>query len=524
MQTSSREKAFLRAFFFAALAWHGAMASVGWRHAISDIHGWRQAQTAITAYFIQQGGPWIAYETPVLGPPWRIPHELPRLPARRGHRRRCVGPHAGSRRPCDFAGILLFALGVAFLLLGELGVCPWNRLLVLGFWLLSPHYIFWSRTFMVESTALFLCSLFLLLAGRFLSRARPVYAIGAVASGALGAAVKPITVVPFVLLASVWWLLTLRKHPQRLGIRMAGALVVVLPLVGGWLWQRHADSLKGLDFNPLAWGIASSQLFRDWILGPVGAWAGPDVRLKWENWQALLSSRVPETLGHPAVAVASLGGILVARRRRAVYALLVTAAFVHLALFMPLHLAHPYYMYAIGGFLITAVGLAAVALRECDDWRRHLAWALAGLLAVSGVSTYSSGLYLEQLGNAYRRPAWFVRLAREISARTEPNDVIVVFGMNWNPELPYYARRRALMWPAWGDRSPASKDVARSIANLAGYRIGAVVSCSRTMGDATLAQFRALGGIGAEAPWRMSAPTSEDHGEGQCTVYFRRVS
>ena len=78
---SFREESWLPAaavgYFVAALAWHASMASVGWTHAMSDLHGWRQAQTAITAYFIQQGGPWIAYETPVLGPPWRIPHEFP---------------------------------------------------------------------------------------------------------------------------------------------------------------------------------------------------------------------------------------------------------------------------------------------------------------------------------------------------------------------------------------------------------------------------------------------------------------
>ncbi len=398
------------------------MASVGWSHAISDLHGWRQAQTAITAYFIQEGGPWIAYETPALGPPWRIPHELPVYQLVVVAVARVSGIPLEAAGRATSLGFFYATLGIAFMLMSELRICPWNRLLVLGLWLLSPHYIFWSRTLMIESTALFLCSCFLLFAGRFVSRTRPIDAVGAVVTGVLGAAVKPITVVPFVALAGVWWLLALRRRPQGTGLRLLGTLIVLLPLAGGWLWQRHADSLKGLDSNALAWGIASDQLFRDWILGPPGSWAGPDVRLKWGYWLTLWSYKIPETLGHPLVPIAALVGIVAAARRRAVCALLVLAAIVHFALFMPLHLAHPYYLYAIGGFLIAAVGLVAVALRECGDWRRHLAWALVVLFAVFGVRTYLNGMLPLQQGNAYRKPAWYVRLARELAERTGPDE------------------------------------------------------------------------------------------------------
>src|SRR5574340_267053 len=44
---------------------------------ISDLHGFRQTQTAVSAYWLAHGGPWLAYETPVLGAPWSVPFELP---------------------------------------------------------------------------------------------------------------------------------------------------------------------------------------------------------------------------------------------------------------------------------------------------------------------------------------------------------------------------------------------------------------------------------------------------------------
>src|SRR5262249_52359859 len=50
---------------------------VGLTQPIADLHQFRQTQTAIAAYWIWRGGPWLAYETPVLGYPWSIPFEFP---------------------------------------------------------------------------------------------------------------------------------------------------------------------------------------------------------------------------------------------------------------------------------------------------------------------------------------------------------------------------------------------------------------------------------------------------------------
>ena len=515
-----RENALILTLFLAALGWHVGMASVGWSHAISDLHGWRQAQTAIIAYFMQQGGPWIAYEMPLLGPPWRLPHEFGL------YQLVMVAVSAMTGLTLEAAGratslaFFYATLGVCWLLMSWLGVASWNRLLVLAFWLVSPHYIFWSRTIMVESTTLFLCALYLLLALHAVSHSRRHWlAFGAVASGALGAAVKPITVVPFVMMVSVCWLHAWWKRPRTFSTILVGASLIALPLAGGWAWQMYADSLKAL--NPLASGMNSSLLRRQWILGPPGSWAALEVRAEPVAWRDLLSTRIPDTLGHVGIPVLALVGLALARRRVAVCLVLVAAAALHIIVFMPLHLAHPYYFYAVGGFLIMAVGLAAVSLRECEDWRRHLAWALTAAVAASCVSTYTRDVLPVQRSDAYRRPAWFVRLAREIASRTRPDDVIVVFGMSWDPQLPYYAKRRALMWPGWADASPGAPDVSRAVASLAGHSIGAVVSCSRQMPDDTLALFRQLGGISAENPWSMSAPTPLDKGQGQCTVFFR---
>ena len=49
----------------------------GLNNPVFDRFGFRQAQTAISVYWMVQGGPLLEYETPVLGSPWPIPFELP---------------------------------------------------------------------------------------------------------------------------------------------------------------------------------------------------------------------------------------------------------------------------------------------------------------------------------------------------------------------------------------------------------------------------------------------------------------
>src|ERR1051326_4582462 len=60
-----------------AVALHACIASNGWWNPIVERHGWRQTQTALTAFWIARGSPLLNYETPVFGPPWNFPLEFP---------------------------------------------------------------------------------------------------------------------------------------------------------------------------------------------------------------------------------------------------------------------------------------------------------------------------------------------------------------------------------------------------------------------------------------------------------------
>jgi hypothetical protein len=488
MHKPTQESTAIAGCFVAALVSSLWVASIGWSHAISDAYGWRQTETAIRAYFISQGGSWFSYETPVLGPPWQMPHEFP------AYQLLVVGLAKVTSLPLEPAGravsLTLFyvTLVLAYVFLGELRVAPRHRLLILAFWLVSPLYLFWSRTFMIESTALFLAMAYFTFAVRFLNRSRPVDAAIALLAGCLAFAVKPPTIMPFVCLVGLGWVVGLYRARYRptTGLVVC-ALLLVLPLVVGRAWHQHADALKML--NPFGWGWTSDAMWRDWVFSPPGTHASLQRRLELSAWNVLWIRTVPESVGHLAVAATAAIGVLVAGRRRLHFGLAVAGFVFHFVAFIPLHLSHAYYQYAMAQFLVAAVGLSAVALLEAGGRRRHLAWLIVGLLGVSCGQVYLAKMLPIQRHDAYRR-AWFTRLASALAERTRPSDVIVGFGLDWNPEVPYYAKRRALMWPGWGDWRSGSKDVARALANLENQRVGALFNCSNDTPEETLALFR----------------------------------
>jgi 4-amino-4-deoxy-L-arabinose transferase-like glycosyltransferase len=509
MMPRSREATAILIFFAGAALFSVGAASVGWSHALSDSYGWTQTETAIRVHFIRQGGPWLDYETPVLGPPWRMPHELPvyHLLVAALAAATALGIEPAGR--VVSLGFFYAALSAAYALLGELGVASRHRMLMLALCLLSPLYVFWSRTLTVEPAALCLSLAFLALAARFLERERWPDAVGAVVAGALAFAVKPPTMAAFATLAGLWWLVVQRRRGYRLDSRLIlGALVVLAPVAVGWSWHGHTDAVKRL--NPFAWAAFSSDaMVRDWVLGPDGLRSDPAI------WRVLWDRTLPDTVGHAAIVIAAAVGVVLAGRRRALFLLALVVPVAHFAVFTPLHLSHAYDQYAVGLFVPLAAGLAAVALLERGGARRYLAWALVLLVATGSIEGWRERMLPVQRRDAYRRPAWFVRLARTLADATQPSDVILGFGMSANPEVAYYARRRALMWPDWADASPDGEDVASALEALEGHRVGALFSCPRGAPEATLERFRAQAGLDAVP---LELPSG---GRGSCLVHLK---
>jgi len=157
---------------------------LGLNQPLLDRHQFRQTQNALTAYWILKGGPWFAYESPVLGAPWAIPFEFPIYQLLTAGLSSLSVPLEISGRIIGYSSFL-GSLWPLWILARELNIGRPTYLATAILFLTCPLYLYWSRTFMTETCALFLALVWLALLVRYLNRRDWRVAIGALVSGCL---------------------------------------------------------------------------------------------------------------------------------------------------------------------------------------------------------------------------------------------------------------------------------------------------------------------------------------------------
>src|SRR5258707_7658240 len=129
---------------------------LGLRKPLLDLHAFRQTQTALSVYWLIHGGPWLAYETPVLGASWSIPFEFPLY-------QWLVALLALLHVPLDVAGRLVYfafyaaTLWPLWVFIRSVGLGRVAYLNTAILFMTAPLYLYWSRTFLTESCSLFCC-------------------------------------------------------------------------------------------------------------------------------------------------------------------------------------------------------------------------------------------------------------------------------------------------------------------------------------------------------------------------------
>jgi hypothetical protein len=421
---------------------------LGWNHSIYDHHGFRQTQTALTTYYLLEGGPWLAYETPVLGAPWSIPMELPT------YQLVTAGVVKLSGLPLDQAGRLvsvlcyLVTMSAVWALFAALGVGKVGRLVPVALMAVSPLLLFWSRTFMIESTAFALGTLYSLFVARYLlvsstkTGGRASCLLLGSLFGMLTALTKVTTLVPFGLLAASFMLVQPGRRAafNASSLRRYGTMVLAfagLPAAAALAWVQYADHLKRL--NPMANGFLTSDALRSWNFG---TW---EQKIDWSSWQHFLESTVSLTVGHYGLLAVLLLAFVVVPRHRALIALSLVSYLMTYVIFTNLYLVHDYYGCGSSVALIIAFSLVVVALLESA----HRLWKAIGvalLVFLVAIFFVKYRLYYRPIV-AHNDQFYEEVLGKEIQKITGSNDVVLIYGDDWSSGIAYGARRRALMDP-----------------------------------------------------------------------------
>lgn len=469
------------------LLWFSAFAllillACSWSMPPVDASGFRQTQTALSIDWLLRGGPWLDYMTPVLGAPWSIPFEFPFYQWLAALLSSLTGMSA------DNSGRLvstLFHAGCIWLVYRALLAWRPDRTLavcVAGAFAVSPYALFWGRSVMMESSAVFFGLLFVWAMARLRSQPRVWVGVVAVVAAVLSAAIKVTSFfgfAVFVALAFVW--LAVREHgwrPQWLQqhwrLMFWGGLSALAVLATLSLWLQHADALKAQ--SALGRQITSDAL-STWNYGTLQQRLDPAT---W--WGTVFKKRFAGAIGSNWIfLVFVIAGLWQARTRTAV-AVLLLAYLAPFLVFTNLHIAHPYYQAANIVFATSIIGLVlwstVLAAEAAGKPRRGVVLAIILCVLSLGLGLVKS---LKDIKEA-RAPTPVSQIAEVVRNGTMEQGVVVAFGQDWSSELAYFSGRRALMIPDWtSDEVLAS--LAADDAALGGLPLAALVNCPNHVGS-----------------------------------------
>jgi hypothetical protein len=461
-EPSRVESRLVFALFALCLAFSFWGVHVGWESKNLPGGEFRQAQTALSAYWINAENDFsLAYPTPVVGKPWSIPMEFPL------YQWTVVGVSKATHWSLTKAGravsigCFYLCLPAIFLLLARWQVAPGRRWLVLAVVLTCPLYIYYTRAFLIETMALMFSLWFWVAFERAVAARSKAWLALAILTGT-GAGLVKVTTYLVYLVPAGWWALARlwarRKDTWRTDFLWMAA-AVALPFGATVWWLHFADATK--ELNTLGTAFTSASL-RDFNLGTNATRFSPAL------W-ATKANIVSEHLTWLPVLLLCAGLALLAGRGRwrEITACVLCFASV-LVIFPVLYTHHVYYYVANTALLLLAMGLVLVALLE-SKVARWLVYGAAGLVLLGQGWRYVDFYYPGQRAITIGGDG----LSRSLQAVTDPGDVIVVLGQDWNSMTPYYARRRGMMI-----RDDIARDGTRveaALAALGDTKIGALV-------------------------------------------------
>ena len=422
--------------------------SLSWNAPILDRHEFRQLQTAESTYWLKQDGFRLNYETPLFGPPsWSIPMEFPVYEW-------CVAKVSGATGlPLDQSGratsilFLLATLPAICGLAGLSGLSRPGRLLVAAAVLSSPVYLFYGRTFMIESTALCFSTWFLLGIGRCVRDLSWRWSLIATICGVLAALAKVTTFAVYCFPAAglaLWLGWPYWKARKTSASRVCSALAlccipVLISVIVGQKWVQHADAIK--DANPFSGFLKSSEM-------TAWNWGTLDQRLSLSVWNEVWSNVRQFVLSESAAVVVLIAATLVASGMRR-FALASAVAFLAgPLLFTNLYFRHDYYYSANALLLLGAAGVLLAGVWNAKPLPRPAKLAALALFFGAQLLCFYRGY-----GFNHRRqlpqPPGIASVIRETVPR---NGVVLIYGWDWDSRIAYYSQRRVIMVPDGRER------------------------------------------------------------------------
>lgn len=417
---------------------------VGLNQPLLDFHGFRQTQTALTAYWFSAEGVTLpAYPLPVLGRPWTAPFEFPtyQLAAAAVHR---LGVPLDAA--CRGTALVAFVAAIVALvrMLLRHGTPPLVPAFIGVFALASPFALVWSKAALIEFTAVWCAVIFVGLAADAAARGWGVVRwLLLLVAGTVAALTKITTFAVFwpagvlLVIDRLWRVRRQGADGRRLLAEAAAwGLVLTIPLVAGQAWVVVTDAVKA---STAATVPLTSANVHDWTHGTLAQ------RLDYRTWRAIARRIGGDVL--PWLWPLAGYGILTLRRLPRPIALLgygtLAGACGVVTVFFNLYVVHDYYLCAIVVPLWLAAAAGLWAVTERIPWERARGLVLPAALVL--MIAAASRSFMVRMSYEDAAHDGVLEFCREVQRIVPPDRELVIVGDDWNPRVPYYARRKAFM-------------------------------------------------------------------------------
>jgi hypothetical protein len=434
----------------------------------------RQTQTALTSYWMIKEGWQLAYQTPMLGYPWTIPLEFPFYQSIVAFITWITGFSLDAVGRLVSFGFLLGCAWPAFAIARRLNLTSAAAWIFCAFLWSSPQYLYWGRTFLMETAAVF----FALAAVPYALDLRdpsPKWSSVVLFSifACLGLTQKGTTTAPVLLvLGFIICIAHLRRRPAIWNWRWVPVVTALaLPIIVSGLWTYYAARVR--SDNPFA-----AEAFAPTVY--VGRL---DLRADLSVWKTIIIDRVimNNAAGWFGLAVILCAVVFGGKRFKVMILVSIVLCLLPIAIFMNSHWWLDYYQTGVVVFLIAALALS-VDVFQIKIY--PIAPVIAVVLVLANFHSFIKGygtLLQKELSVTKTRA---LSVGNVIRRYTPEESAIVVFELttvygprepvtSYSPEIIYYSHRKGLTVEEGRDED-MSDDLSQY---LGGKDLGAIVIC-----------------------------------------------
>jgi hypothetical protein len=440
-----------------------------------DIHSFRQSQTALTAYWFTQEGIKLNYITPVAGYPWSIPFEFPIYQAIVAITSNLLNTSLDTTgRIISFIFLLASLYPIKSIIL-KLGLPKYNFYIFTAILFSMPVYVYWGRSFMIETTALFFALLSINFYIDFIKSEGSIRSL-VLMSASLTVAMlqKATTGLPILMVLGLLFgvnaittLIREEKKSKAIGGILYRGIFFLIPISIGYTWVKYTDYIK--SFNPLGTQLTSKALNQwNW-----GTW---DQRFSYELWHDVVWTRMlSDNLGGflGLLILLALFSLKVNKKILAIASISIAMGLIPILLFSNLHIVHNYYQSANLIFLAFAISLAITEITRIKFGEKLAAILLVSILGLNAHAMTKE--YFPSMKEKFSKSNKDLALGSILERELTNEQSFIAFGNDWSSTLAYTSKRKSFTAPGWF--SKYADMVENPERHLPDSNMGAVVSC-----------------------------------------------